>query len=395
MSDTPEKPAEKTESAHGPEPVSPDAPETTDAQKQAIPTYVGVGLLVAALLVVLLVITNRGKKPEAGADEQSAMKSEVEAMRGELNRQRMSMGLRPLENGGESIDDVAKRLGKDAETIVGLANSYQGMLREKDAALDAKNGELISSEKLRQSLAGENSRLQSELSRLMVSGADGDLARRELADVKGQRDRLAADLAKLQRDLKASAGNHSQDEYADLQRRYDEAKRSSDFFEKRVKELEGELAKLRIFAKSENELLPAAVELFRTLRNLEGTKDSDNMTAYSDIGVKLGARVLRTLDFPTGSSELTPADLQAIPGLVDQVADGDLIFVVGYASTTGNTESNRVLSSDRATAAAQAVSNQKRSGQMVQAVYIGQTTRFGGSSPERNQICEIWHIKKK
>jgi outer membrane protein OmpA-like peptidoglycan-associated protein len=81
--------------------------------------------------------------------------------------------------------------------------------------------------------------------------------------------------------------------------------------------------------------------------------------------------------------------------MVEQVEEGDLIFVVGYASTTGNAESNRVLSSDRATAAAQAVSAVKRPGQMVQAVYIGQTTRFGGSSPERNQICEIWHIKKK
>ncbi len=403
MPETPEKNAESTIAGKEADIVkqdaaandAPHAHEADAAPKQAIPPFVVVGLLVAAVLVVVLVVMNGQKKKADSGEDRSAMKAEVEAMRGELNRQRMSMGLRPLENGGESIDDITKRLTKDAESIVGLAHSFQGMLKERDAALDAKNGELITSEKLRQSLAAENARLQSELSRLLVSGADGDLAKKELAEVKGQRDRLAAELAKIQRELATAAGGRSQDEYADLQRQYEEAKRSSDFFEKRVKELEAELAKLRIFAKSENELLPAAVELFRTLRNLEGTKDSDNMTAYSEIGVKLGARVLRTLDFPTGSSELTPDDIQAIPGLVDQVEEGDLIFVVGYASTTGNPESNRVLSSDRATAAAQAVSTVKRPGQLVQAVYIGQTTRFGGSSPERNQICEIWHIKKK
>jgi outer membrane protein OmpA-like peptidoglycan-associated protein len=403
MPETPEKNAESTIAGKEAELVKQDAaahdapvmPGDDAAPKQAIPTYVGVGLLVAALLVVVLVVMNGQKKKAEPQEERSAMKAEVEAMRGELNRQRMSMGLRPLENGGESIDDITKRLTKDAESIVGLAHGFQGMLKEKDAALDAKNGELITSEKLRQSFAAENNRLQAELSRLLVSGADGDLAKKEVAEIKAQRDRLAADLAKVQRDLASAAGGRSQDEYADLQRQFEEAKRSSGFFEKRVKELEAELAKLRIFAKSESELLPAAVELFRTLRGLEGTKDADNMTAYSDIGVKLGARVLRTLDFPTGSSELTPEDIQAIPGMVEQVEEGDLIFVVGYASTTGNAESNRVLSSDRATAAAQAVSAVKRPGQMVQAVYIGQTTRFGGSSPERNQICEIWHIKKK
>ncbi|MBX3743151.1 MAG: OmpA family protein [Akkermansiaceae bacterium] len=403
MPETPEKNAESTIAGKEAEIVkqdavandAPQAHEADAAPKQAIPPFVVVGLLVAAVLVVVLVVMNGQKKKADSEEDRSAMKAEVEAMRGELNRQRMSMGLRPLENGGESIDDITKRLTKDAESIVGLAHSFQGMLKEKDAALDAKNGELITSEKLRQSFAAENNRLQTELSRLLVSGADGDLAKKEVAEIKGQRDRLAAELAKVQRDLASAAGGRSQDEYADLQRQHAEAKRSSDFFEKRVKELEAELAKLRIFAKSESELLPAAVELFRTLRGLEGTKDADNMTAYSDIGVKLGARVLRTLDFPTGSSELTPEDIQAIPGLVEQVEEGDLIFVVGYASTTGNPESNRVLSSDRATAAAQAVSTVKRPDQMVQAVYIGQTTRFGGSSPERNQICEIWHIKKK
>lgn len=388
----------KTEDAKDPDLMPEETADRTEASKSTIPPYVGIGLLIAALLVVLLVINIRAKKNRAPAlDDKSvsAVSAELEATRSELNRHRMSMGLRPIENGSESIDDIAKRLGKDAATLVGLAGSFEKILAEKDLTIDSKNSELLRSEQLRQSLAAESVRLQGELQRSLVSGADGDLARRELANVKDQRDRLASALAKAEAELKSAAGGRSNDEFADLQRRYEEAQRAKDFFEKRSRDLENELGKLRIFAKSETELLPAAVELFRTLRGLEGKKDSDQTSAYSEIGAKLGANVLRTLNFQTGSSDLTPEEKSGIQGLVDAVPDGDLVLVVGYASTTGNVDANRVLSSDRATAAAQFFASSKRPGQSVQAVYIGQTNRFSSAAPERNQICEIWHIRAK
>jgi hypothetical protein len=37
----------------------------------------------------------------------------------------------------------------------------------------------------------------------------------------------------------------------------------------------------------------------------------------------------------------------------------------------------------------------KRPAQKVQAVYLGQTDRFSSRIPERNQIVEIWCIRKK
>jgi outer membrane protein OmpA-like peptidoglycan-associated protein len=393
MEEIPAKPNEKPET-EAPTPVV----EMTEPQKTQVPLYVGVGLMIAALLVVLLVVMERPKKASGSDASVSEMSAELEAVRSEVNRQRATLGLRPLtapEGGGDSVDVISSRIKRDADTLVAMANTYQKLLGEKDLALDAKNSELIKSEKLRQSLSADNSTLLRENSRLQASGADGDLARKEIALIQEQKDRLAAALAEAQNELKGFAGSKSESDFADLQRRYDEAKRSADFFEKKVAELQAELAKLRIFAKSEGELLPAAVELFRTLRNLEGTKDSDNMKAYSDIGVNLGAKVLRTLDFPTGSSTLTPEDQSAIPALTEGVENGDLILVVGYASVTGNVDDNRQLSSDRATAVAQAISAVKRPEQFVQAVYIGQTNRFSSAAPERNQICEVWHIKKK
>ena len=92
---------------------------------------------------------------------------------------------------------------------------------------------------------------------------------------------------------------------------------------------------------------------------------------------------------------MSAADDQLIRNLVADIPDGDLVLAIGYASETGNVDSNRTLSSDRATAAAQLFSSVKRPTQLVQAVYLGQTDRFSSRIPERNQIVEIWRIRKK
>jgi outer membrane protein OmpA-like peptidoglycan-associated protein len=84
-----------------------------------------------------------------------------------------------------------------------------------------------------------------------------------------------------------------------------------------------------------------------------------------------------------------------VRGLVNELPDGDLLLVIGYASETGNEDKNRKLSSDRATAVAELYSSLKRPTQLVQAVYLGQTDRFSSRIPERNQLCEIWRIRKK
>jgi outer membrane protein OmpA-like peptidoglycan-associated protein len=105
--------------------------------------------------------------------------------------------------------------------------------------------------------------------------------------------------------------------------------------------------------------------------------------------------VLHTLNFATGSSELTPADQEQVRKLLDEVPDGDLVLAIGYASETGNVDANRTLSSDRATNAAEFFVSIKRPEQKVQAVYLGQTDRFSSRIPERNQIVEIWRIRAK
>ena len=346
--------------------------------------------VIVALFCVLIVMGLRGGfgSGALGSSDVTQLQAEANAIRSQLNRERMSMGLRPLESGSESADDIAARLKKDADTMAALATSLESMLGEKDAVIAAKSSELLRSEQLRQSLAAESSRLQGELQRALVSGSEAERLRREFDLLKSQRDALIEELA-------AKGNSVASDEFDELQRRLDEAVRAKDFFENRVKELEADLAKARLFASSESELMPAAVELFRSLRELENRPDSDLTTAYSSLGVKLGANVLHTLAFPTGTSALTPDDEEIIARLGAEIPDGDLMLVIGYASETGNVDGNRTLSSDRATAVAQKFSSIKRPGQLVQAVYLGQTDRFSSRIPERNQLCEIWHIRKK
>ena len=379
---------------------APTSAQSATASKSNLPPAVALAFVIIALLGVLIVmVLKNGSWRSSSSDaDVSALQAEANALRSEYNRERVAMGLRPIEGDSEAIEEVAGRVKKDADTLVALASSYQRMLAEKDSELTARNAEILRLERLRQSLSAEITRVQGELQRALVSGSDNDLLRRDLADLKAQRDALAAEL----NEARQKNSGVSAEDYADLKRQLEETLRAKEFFEARVQELEGDLAKAqgdlskaKLFASSENELLPAAVELFRSLRQLENQPDSEISSAYSSLAVKLGANVLKTLNFATGSSALVAADDEAVRNLVAEIPDGDLILAIGYASETGNMDNNRTLSSDRATAAAQLISSVKRPGQLTQAVYLGQTDRFSSRIPERNQLVEIWHIRKK
>lgn len=365
--------------------------------KPNLPPAVALAFVIIALLGVLIVMVLRNGSLLSGSStaDLSTLQAEANALRSEYNNQRIAMGLRPIEGSSEPIEEIAARMKKDADSVVALAGSYQKLLAEKDNELSARNAEILRSEKLRAALSAENARLQGDMQRALIGSSDMDFLRRDLADVKSQRDALAAEVKDLRQKMLTMSAGISEDEYADLKRRYEEALRAKEFFEARVKDLEGDLTKAKLFARSENELLPAAVELFRSLRLLEGKPDSEIATAYSSLGVNLGANVLKTLNFATGSSTLTAADDQAVREMIADIPDGDLVLAIGYASETGNVDSNRTLSSDRATAAAQLITDNKRPEQLTQAVYLGQTDRFSSRIPERNQIVELWHIRKK
>lgn len=393
-----EKSVEENDRTEHPLPEPAETKPSTRTAAQLNPVLVLLFMILAMLIVMAVTILRRGGGPTGTQEDPTvaAIKADLDARRSELNRQRMAMGLPPLDGGSEPVEEIAKRLKADADTLAGISGKFQQMLADKDAELSARNADTLRLEKLRQDVSLENGRLQSELQRALIASDGNERLKMMLADSQAQREALSREVATLKEELAVAGAGVSEDDFADLQRRYEEALRAKDFYEARAKELEEASQKADLFAESENELLPAAVELFRRLRKMEGVKDSDLTTEYSRLGVDLGANVLHTLSFATGSSTLSKEDLSQIDEIVSaEVPDGDLTLVIGYASETGNPEANQNLSSDRATAAAEYFASNKRPGQLVQAVYLGQTDRFSSRVPERNQICEVWRIRRK
>jgi outer membrane protein OmpA-like peptidoglycan-associated protein len=351
-------------------PESAETKPSTRTAAQLNPVLILLFMILAMLIVMAVTILRRGGGTTGTQEDPTvaAIRADLDARRSELNRQRMAMGLPPLDGGSEPVEEIAKRLKADADTLAGISGKFQQMLADKDAELSARNADTLRLEKLRQDVSLENGRLQSELQRALIASDGNERLKMMLADSQAQREALSREVATLKEELAVAGAGVSEDDFADLQRRYEEALRAKDFYEARAKELEEASQKADLFAESENELLPAAVELFRRLRKMEGVKDSDLTTEYSRLGVDLGANVLHTLSFATGSSTLSKKDLSQIDEIVSaEVPDGDLTLIIGYASETGNPDANQNLSSDRATAAAEYFASNKRPGQLVQA----------------------------
>lgn len=380
-----------SEEKSSPEGNHPTASEPADAlvSKSSLSPAVALGFVIIALLGVLIVMNLRARMGSpVDSEEMRSLKAELAAAQADVNARRVAMGLRPIEGTAEPVEDVAARMKKDADTMVAMAGTLQSTIVEKEAEITARTSKLLESEQARQTLVAEIEKLRSQLGGALVNSS-------ELESLRTQRDSLTGEVARLRQELASKGEGVPKADFDDLEQRLEEALRAKDFFEARVKELDAQLAKANLFASSESELLPAAVELFRNLRKLEGKPDSEISTAYSSLGVSLGANVLHTLNFATGSAGLTPTDQERIRAMVAEVPDGDLVLAVGYASETGDVDNNRTLSSDRATAVAELFSSAKRPGQLVQAVYLGQTDRFSSRIPERNQIVEVWRIRRK
>ncbi|MCX6878714.1 MAG: OmpA family protein [Verrucomicrobia bacterium] len=383
MPETKPHPTTQEASDHG----TNEAPSPLPSAKIPVTPVVAMAVVIVVMLLVLIVM--KLKTPTA---DQKVADLRVELA--ELNRRSVSLGL-PTLTGGEQLGDIASRLKKDADSMVLLSGRYQQLIDENNAELARKNAELLGSRQYQQGLTNDLVRLKNELQQAKSAGYEAESLRREKAELKTLCDAQVVELATLKQQLAAVGELASKEDMESLQRRYEETLRAKEFFESRTKELEGELGKARLFARSENELLPAAVKLFSTLRKLENQSEADIKKAYSQIGVDLGANVVNTLTFATGSAKMATADEGPVRQLVDNVPDGDLLLVIGYASETGNVDGNRTLSSDRATAVAELLTSVKRPGQQVQAVYLGQTDRFSSRFPERNQLCEVWQIHKQ
>ncbi|MBK1827741.1 OmpA family protein [Haloferula rosea] len=375
-----------------PAPTQQPASQDTKAPS---PTVIAIAFIIIVLLGVIIfqnIIPRNGAQGPAESPARNALKADLETVRAELNRERMELGLDPIGGSSsiESADEVAKRLQADADTLASLATSFQELLARKDAQLDEMRTESIAALKDQQRLRELLATANQDLRKAMI---DASMATKLQSDLNEANMRIVALQTEIQ-ELRA-VPDALRAQLLESQQRESELQSQLLLLQSKLAQLEGQLNQAKLFAANENELLKEAIALVRALRKLQGATPQELSAAYSEFGAELGANVLHICKFATGSSEVS-AELQSnLSNLPNEAPENALLLVVGYASETGNVDSNRILSSDRATAVAQELDTLKRVGQQVQAVYLGQTKRFGKDSPLENQRVEVWQVVPK
>jgi outer membrane protein OmpA-like peptidoglycan-associated protein len=380
------------------EPTAPETDkqptETPDSHEPAkstvnLPTSVlALGFIAIALVGVLIATAIKSRPAEsaaAGATSEDPTireaKAKLQLLQSSLNQDRAKLGLSPLYGDTtQSAEIVADRITEDAATLVAMAKGVKDLIATKDAELAQRTQEWTDAVKLQGVLRDQLAKAEERLSRALLEGSDASTLRSQLEAANQRIIALGDEVRRLS------------DGPGDMQARLLELSAERDALAARVAELESELNRASLFAGTEAELYKEAIELVRSLRALENKPDSEINIAYSQFAAKLGSSLIGKVDFPTGQSEIAPELAARIESFPVEAPDNALLLVVGYASETGNVDNNRTLSSDRATAVAQMLDGLKKPGQRVQAVYLGQTDRFGSKFPERNQISEVWQI---
>ncbi|GAA5481678.1 OmpA family protein [Haloferula sargassicola] len=364
---------------------------TEPATKSSVvsPAVAVIGFIIITLLGVLIFQNFVPRQPSGTEPYEStgmaSLKADLETRRAELNRTRVSLGLEPIASGQsvETAEQVSARIKEDASTLSALAQSFESLIQEKDSEIDRLREESVSALKDQKRLRDLLGSAKSDLDKAMM---DASYATTLKSDLESARARITA----LEKDL-AEAREVPQS----LRERLAASESENTELHRRISELVKKLNEATIFAGTASEIRPEAVALYQALQDLEGKADSEISTAYSRFGAKLGANVMRTCTFATGSADVAPPLDQELAEIARQAPKNAMLFVVGYASETGNVDANRALSSNRATNVARMLNGAKDRSQKVQAAYLGQTDRFSSRIPERNQIVEIWEISKR
>jgi outer membrane protein OmpA-like peptidoglycan-associated protein len=339
--------------------------------------------VIMALVIGFLVAMTFSARSKTNETDIYTARAELAAKTSAINEERARQGLPPIEGvGADSPEQIAARLTRDATTLANYSDRFRTLLTEKDAIISQKNDQLLNSEEARKGISSQLVRVQGQFDKVSVDSLSTDSLRQQLNDAN-------KNIQLLQSKLATMNSRPSSDEIAKANAR--------------IAELEALLAKaqlpaaapVKLFAESEKDLYPAGQELFRALRELDDKSDMEIAAAYNRFASQLNATQLKDIRFATGSSQMNPADQLSLADGVSNVPEGALLLVVGYASTTGNSDANRQLSSDRATQVATNLDQAKPTNQIVQAVFLGQTNRFSSRIPERNQVCEVWQITSK
>lgn len=407
-----------------PEPTTPDASSST--KTSATPTgnqnlIIGLVLGAVILLLFLIVIQMNGRS-RGGSTELDELKTELSSTRQRVNEERSLLGLPPLGSAsGDTIEALAIRISADSTQLAGKVSQLHGALANQEARLataDATRQALTKQitdlqNQLDQArlMAGDTARLQIKLNdtqtlleasnrqlqtlreQLNTAPSQAQIAAltKRLEDALAARDNYEAQANDLTRQLQGMVDGGELDS---LKRKLSVLEPENNRLRYELQKIQAELDKTRLFAEKVDDLPVAAQALYVELSKLENASPAELKAEYERIGQQLRANVVDTISFQTGSSRINLDKVEEIRRTAQSKDDGSFFLVVGYASQSGNLATNKQLSSDRATTIASVVNIEKKETQGVQAVFLSQTDRFSPSELTKNQICEIWEIRK-
>ena len=313
-----------------------------------------------------------------------------------------------------SIEELSSRISRDAMELRSNIEDFQTALSAKEASLTRAQLDLKAAVSMNQSLSDEAAKIRSQLAQLQGQQTN-------LAYLKQESEAMKAKLAERDKQIDELSGRPTPETVAQFRASLNETMLVNEKLNKQIADLEVqlvgamnsseaqrmraendamkiELQKLRaandydsLYAKSVDDLHPEASRLFKALEKLEGFNPKQLAEAYGLINTQLDNHMVRSIRFKTNSDQVSDNDRSEILATLANAQPNSFFLVVGYASTTGNTIDNKLLSAKRAVTIASIVKHAKDGN--TRAVYLGQTNRFSKQALD-NQICEIWELRK-
>ena len=383
-------------------------------------------VLIVFLLFIMLMLSIGGKSSQSASANHglTALELNNQQLRNKANTERMRIGLPPLPPSSHSAFTTAERLSKDASNLASLASTWEAELETKNTAIAELQAQMISRDDTTKQLYRQISTLtkkanqatevadqlvrlsddlrianeQIERYRLQVSELQGRPSNDQLDNLRKQLNQSLNQSGKLQLqidELLASNNSNGTNENYDQALAEIENLRGDNRDQRyEIQRLRADLDHTSLFVESQKDLPAEAAKLYLKLSTLENANIEQLTNAYEEIRNTMNAEIIHRQTFAKGSSRITFDREKIIEDILDKRQDRKSLFlVIGYASVSGDSASNRELSAKRATTVASMVNILKATDQRVKAVFLGETKRFSADTEIENQICEIWEIK--
>ena len=414
---------------------TPENSNTTNPETENLPIKPNGNMLTTSLIVIIVILLfvmllvnmngNMLQSSDTSGDDIAALTSRNIQLRTKTNEARANRGLPPLPENPNSALTMATRIQRDASSLAAMTSQWQAELKKKDELLRERDSEIATYTQNTQRLYAQIKELNAKLD--LASGTSEQIVRltndlkiarnkilnsnKQLQELIGRPTNEAVTI--LRKQLNDSLDAHSKLELqidklkfdaknVVSQETYDDLAAELALLKPKMRKQRYEIQRMRtqidlpkLFLKSDKDLPAKPARLLAELRRLNDANEQQLNTSYENIATTIGAKIIHRQSFAKGSAQIDFDREAIIRHIINKSNDANAYFlVVGYDSKSGEKERGKTLCSQRAATLASIVNTLRNSKQEVQAIYLGETTRFSKTDEVANQICEIWEIKR-